>query len=169
MTSVSRARSGLTVAALLTLGMAAVVGGALCFEYLGGYIPCELCLLERKPYYIGAAIGMLTVLMAALGLPAKVIRNLVLLLGVIMLISAGIGIYHAGVEWHFWEGPSACTATTGAGFTGTGDILAQLNSFKGPSCDQAALRIFGVSLAGWNVVASLILAGFAFKSFRSIK
>ncbi|HBF32145.1 disulfide bond formation protein B [Rhizobium sp.] len=161
-------RSGLATAALLVLGMATVIGSALAFEYIGGYIPCELCLLQRKPYYIGLVIGVITLITIALRLPTRVTKSLILLLGVIMIVSTGLGVYHAGVEWHFWEGPSACSATSGAGFTGTGDILGQLNSFKGPSCTEAALRIFGVSLAGWNVVTSLILAGIAFLGAKRI-
>lgn len=168
MTLASSFRSGLPTAALLLVGMATVIGSALAFEYIGGYIPCELCLLQRKPYYIGLVIGVITLITIALRLPARVTKSLILLLGVIMIVSTGLGIYHAGVEWHFWEGPSACSATAGAGFTGTGDILGQLNSFKGPSCTEAALRIFGVSLAGWNVVTSLILAAIAFLGAKRI-
>jgi disulfide bond formation protein DsbB len=161
-------RSGLPTAALLVLGMATVIGSALAFEYIGGYIPCELCLLQRKPYYIGLVIGAITLISIALRLPPRITKSLILLLGVIMIVSTGLGVYHAGVEWHFWEGPSACSATSGAGFTGTGDILGQLNSFKGPSCTEAALRIFGVSLAGWNVATSLILAAIAFLGAKRI-
>jgi disulfide bond formation protein DsbB len=169
MTTILSPRPALTTASLLVLGMAAVIGSALAFEYIGGYIPCELCLLQRKPYYIGLVIGVITLIAVAMRLPARVTKSLILLLGVIMLISTGLGIYHAGVEWHFWEGPSACSATSGAGFNGTGDILTQLNSFKGPSCTEAALRIFGISLAGWNVVTSLILASIAFLGAKRIK
>lgn len=168
MTTALSTRSALTTASLLVLGMATVIGSALAFEYIGGYIPCELCLLQRKPYYIGLVIGVVTLMAIILRLPARVTKSLILLLGVIMIISTGLGIYHAGVEWHFWEGPTACSATSGAGFTGTGDILGQLNSFKGPSCTEAALRIFGVSLAGWNVVTSLILATIAFLGAKRI-
>jgi disulfide bond formation protein DsbB len=169
MTTTLSPRAGLTTASLLVLGMAAVIGSALAFEYIGGYIPCELCLLQRKPYYIGLIIGVIALIAVAMHLPARVTKSLILLLGVIMIVSAGLGVYHAGVEWHFWEGPSACSATSGAGFTGTGDILTQLNSFKGPSCTEAALRIFGVSLAGWNVLTSLILASIAFLGAKRIK
>ncbi|MBB4955711.1 disulfide bond formation protein DsbB [Agrobacterium vitis] len=162
-------RTGQTTVLILFLGIAAVIGSALAFEYIGGYIPCELCLLQRKPYYIGLVIGLIALIACAMHLPARITKSLILLLGVIMLISAGLGVYHAGVEWHFWQGPSACSATSGAGFTGTGDILGQLNSFKGPSCTEAALRIFGISLAGWNVVTSLILAAIAFSGAKRIK
>lgn len=168
MTLASSFRSGLPTAALLLVGMATVVGSALAFEYIGGYIPCELCLLQRKPYYIGLVISAITLLTIVMHLPARVTKSLILLLGLLMIVSTGLGVYHAGVEWHFWEGPSACSATSGAGFTGTGDILGQLNSFKGPSCTEAALRIFGISLAGWNVVTSLILAAIAFLGAKRI-
>ncbi|MDQ0456528.1 disulfide bond formation protein B [Rhizobium paknamense] len=166
MSTPSLSRPVLPLAAM-TLGMAVVVGSALAFEYLGGYIPCELCLLERKPFYIGAAIGLVA-LLAAPKLPPKVLKLVLMLLGLIMLVSMGLGVYHAGVEWKFWEGPSACSATAGAGFTGTGNILEQLNTIHGPSCTDAALRVLGISFAGWNAIVSLFLAGFAFFSAKRL-
>jgi disulfide bond formation protein DsbB len=147
---------------LVTLGMAATVGGALAFEHLGGYMPCHLCLLERNPYYYGLPVGILATVAAVAGLPAKVTRILLIVVGIMMLVGAGMGVYHAGVEWGFWAGPSSCTSTPGAATTSAGDLLSSLNAVHGPQCDQAALRVLGLSLAGWNVIASIILATIAF-------
>lgn len=156
-------RSALPFALLLTVGMAATVGGALGFEHIGGYIPCALCLLQRLPYYYGVPVALLATLSAALGGPPWLTRTLLLVAGVMMLVGAGLGVYHAGAEWGFWEGPSTC-ATTAQGVTqNAGDLLGDLDAKKPPSCTEASFRLLGLSFAGWNVIASLILAAIAFK------
>ena len=91
-------------AGLLTLGMAATVGGALAFEHIGGYIPCALCLLQRDPYYYGIPVAVAALLSALFGGPAWLTRLLLAIAGIMMLVGAGMGVYHAGVEWGFWEG-----------------------------------------------------------------
>ena len=150
------------LAAIVTLGMVATVGGALAFEHIGGYIPCALCLLQRDPYYYGIPVGIAAILAAGFHLPGWVVRCLLGLVGVMMLVGAGIGVYHAGVEWSFWEGPASCATSSSSGIaTNAGSLLDDLNAFHGPSCTEASLRVLGLSFAGWNVIASLILAAIA--------
>ena len=149
------------LATVLTVGMAAVVGGALAFEHIGGFIPCALCLQQRTPYYIGIPIGVLAIVASAFRAPAIVTRGLFLVAGGLMLYGAGLGVYHSGVEWGWWEGPAACG---GGGFsTDAGSLLDDLNATRPPSCADAAGRFFGLSFAGWNVIASLGLAAVALK------
>lgn len=156
-------RQQLIFTVLVTLGMAATVGGALGFEHVGGYIPCALCLLQRDPYYYGIPLGLLAILTSVLKLPAWTTRALLALVAVLMLVGAGIGVYHAGAEWHFWEGPSTC-ATTAQGISAdVGDLLGDLDAKHAPSCTEASLRVLGLSFAGWNVIASLILAAIALR------
>ncbi len=155
-------RTGL--ATLLTLGLAGTVLSALAFEHIGGYMPCALCLVQRNPYYIGAPIGLLAVLASHFKAPEWVSRGLLLLLGVIMLVSAGLGVYHAGVEWQFWPGPTECAAPAPA--MGSGNLLEDLNRITPPSCSEASLRVLGLSFAGWNVLTSLALAALAFVAAR---
>lgn len=158
--------STLSFAILLALGMTATVGGALGFEHIGGYIPCALCLLQRLPYYYGIPVAVVAALSAALGGPSWLTRLLLLVVGVMMLVGAGLGVYHAGAEWGFWEGPATC-ATTAQGISqSAGDLLGDLDSKKPPSCTEASLRVLGLSFAGWNVIASLILAAIAFAGVR---
>lgn len=158
------ARPGLLPALLLAGGMTVTVGSALGFEHIGGYIPCALCLLQRQPYYYGIPVAILAALNAALGGPAWITRALLGLVGIMMMVGAGMGVYHSGVEWHFWEGPATC-ATSASGVTqDAGNLLDDLNAIKGPSCTDAALRVLGLSFAGWNVIASLVLAAFAIRS-----
>lgn len=155
-----------TSAVLLALGMAVTVGGALGFEHIGGYIPCALCLLQRDPYYYGIPVAVAAALSAAFGGPSWLTRGLLGLAGVMMLVGAGMGVYHAGVEWGFWEGPSTCATTAQAVTQNAGDLLADLDSKHGPSCTEASFRFLGLSFAGWNVVTSLVLAAIAFAGVK---
>ena len=149
-------------AAALTLGMVATVGGALGFQHIGGYIPCALCLLQRDPYYYGIPVGIAAVLATSFRLPTWTVRSLLVVVGLLMLVGAGMGVYHSGVEWGFWEGPATCATSVTGTATNAGSLLDDLNAFHGPSCTEASLRVLGLSFAGWNVIASLILAAIAF-------
>lgn len=164
-----RLSSPVATAGLLVLGMVATVGGALGFEHIGGYIPCALCLLQRDPYYYGIPVALAAFLSAIFGGPVWLTRLLLAVAGIMMLVGAGMGVYHSGVEWGFWEGPATC-ATSAQGVTqNAGDLLADLNAKHGPSCTEASFRFLGLSFAGWNVIASLILAAVAFTGVRSAK
>jgi disulfide bond formation protein DsbB len=160
------ARPGFGFSLLLAIGMAVTVGSALGFQYIGGYIPCALCLLQRQPYYYGIPVAILAALSAAFGLPSWITRGLLAIAGILMLVGAGMGVYHSGVEWQFWPGPTTCSTTASSMTQNAGDLLGELNSIKGPSCTDAALRVLGLSFAGWNVIASLILAAIAFVGLR---
>lgn len=152
-------RIHLGIAIFLALGMAATVGGALAFQHIGGYIPCKLCLGQRLPYYIGIPVMLLAVLSAAIRLPSVVTRGLLLVGGLLMAWGVYLGVFHAGVEWAWWPGPTDCGAVPGGqADTGGKGVLDALDQFVPPSCDTAALRILGLSLAGWNAIASFVLA-----------
>ncbi|MDO6964819.1 disulfide bond formation protein B [Rhizobium alvei] len=153
-------------ALLLTAGLAVVVLSALGFEHIGGYVPCALCLLQRWPYYIGVPIGLAAALAAGLDAPPVVVRGLIGLIAIIMVVSAGLGVYHSGVEWGFWEGPVTCSTSVNAIAKDTGGLLDDLSSQHGPSCTEASLRVLGLSFAGWNVLTSLALAAYAFVTAR---
>lgn len=144
------------LALLLILAVAvATIGGAWAFEF-AGYMPCELCLKQRWAYY--AAIPLTLVLLV---MPAAIARTGLWLLAFLWLGSMTFGVYHAGVEWKWWAGPSTC----GAG----GALTGGLPDLSRPVilCDEAALRILGLSLAGWNAVISLGLAFLAVLGARS--
>ncbi|KRB62679.1 hypothetical protein ASE04_00425 [Rhizobium sp. Root708] len=164
--SFSLTRPAFLYSVLLALGMAVVVGSALGFQYIGGYIPCALCLMQRQPYYYGIPIVLIGALCSAFGLPNWIGRTFLLAGGLLMIVGAGMGVYHSGVEWHFWPGPATCSTTAGSMTQNAGDLLTELNTIKGPSCTDAALRVLGLSFAGWNVIASLVLAAVAFFGVR---
>ena len=97
--------------AVVGFGMAAVVGSALAFEHIGGYVPCALCLEQRTPYYIGIPFVLFGLAASLLSWPGFIARGM-LLIGLLCLIATAVlGIYHSGVEWQFWEGPAGCSAS----------------------------------------------------------
>lgn len=150
------------VAGFLALSMAGVVGTALAFQYIGGYLPCKLCLEERIPYYIGVPLMLLTAILAAIGKSEKLTRILLFIGGLLMAYGLVLSVYHSGVEWKFWTGPSDCATGAVSITTNAGNLLSDLNAVKPAACDTAAGRFLGISFAGWNGVASLILALIAF-------
>jgi disulfide bond formation protein DsbB len=139
----------------------AILGTALLSQYVGGLTPCELCLLERWPYYIAAALSLAALLIGRPGVTVGVTA----LCGLVFLVSAGLAAYHVGVEQHWIAGPSACTGG-GGGAHSIADLKAQLLAMQPVRCDEVQWSLFGVSMAGWNLVASLLLAGFCLQSLR---
>jgi disulfide bond formation protein DsbB len=162
----SASHSRTLTALFLAVAMAAVVGSALGFEHIGGYIPCALCLEQRIPYYIGAPLMLVAAILSKAGGPSWAVRGLLAIGGLLMLYGLALGIYHSGVEWHWWEGPASCATSADAVTTDAGSLLGDLSSKKPPSCDAAALRVLGLSFAGWNVLASAALAAIAFRGAR---
>ena len=150
----SQARRALIIAAASVAILAAVwtIQGL-------GYEPCELCLSQRYAFYLAVPLAALTAFLAersAHGLA----RAGFALLSLAFLANAVLAAYHVGVEYHWWPGPTACTG----GLTGpvdVNDLTKALESVKVVQCDVVQLRIAGLSLAGWNVVASAALAVYA--------
>jgi disulfide bond formation protein DsbB len=136
----------------------AAIGGALVSEHVFGLVPCKLCLMQRQPYYLGIPLAILVVLAPARGPWRRIGLGLLALL---FLVSVGLGIYHSGVEWGWFLGPSDCGGGSGANPGAVGDFLNSLNNVRVISCTEAAFRFLGLSLAGWNAVASLLIAALA--------
>ena len=137
----------------------AVILGAWGFQF-AGYEPCELCLKQRWAYY--AVVPLSAALAFFAGNNPKLLRQGLIVLGLIMLASCIFGIYHSGVEWKFWAGPTTCTGGGDAAFT---SVLPDLSK-PAVMCDQAAIRIFGLSLAGYNALISAAVSLFAFAKAR---
>jgi disulfide bond formation protein DsbB len=136
---------------------AATIAGAWLFQ-LAGFAPCELCLKERWPYYGGVPLAVIVIIVAWRG-PRTLMRPGLLLLALVFAGSAIFGVYHAGVEWHFWQGPTSCTGALNA--TSFDAFQQQLQNAKIVQCDAVAIRILGLSLAGWNAVISAAICALA--------
>ena len=151
--------------AAILAAAAATVAGALVFEHRFGLAPCKLCLWQRDPYYVTIPLAA-----AALLLPSRALawrRAALLLLALVFTGSAGLGAYHAGVEWGWWLGPTDCGgAGVSAPAGGMDDFLRSLERTRVVSCTEAAWRFLGLSLAGWNALISLVLAGLALAAAR---
>jgi disulfide bond formation protein DsbB len=123
-----------------------------------GYAPCELCLTQRYAFYAAVPLALGTALLAGRSVHSLA-RVGFALLAIVFVASAVLAAYHAGVEYHWWQGPTACTG--GPGSLDVNDLLKSLDSVKVVRCDEVQLRIARLSLAGWNVVASAVLAIYA--------
>src|ERR1700736_1312790 len=146
--------------ALLLLASVAIVGGALLSQYIGGLQPCELCLYQRWPYY--AAI--VATVVALLSGDDRAMRAVIMLCALLFAASTALAFYHVGVEQHWFAGPSACTGSISGAQT-IEELKRQLLARQPVNCDEAAWRLFGVSLAGWNLLASLTIFAFCVAGF----
>jgi disulfide bond formation protein DsbB len=124
----------------------ALLGGALVSQYIGGLYPCELCWFQRYPHIVALVLAVLAFLVPGRGTQ----RLFVALAGVAVLVSGAIGVFHAGVEYHWWQGFTECTSTM------TGPVTLE-SIMKAPivRCDVAQWTLGGVSLAGFNAVFSI--------------
>ena len=138
-------RTARWIALLLPL---ALVGGAHTSE-LFGLVPCEMCWYQRYPHYAAILIALLSFLVPG----RQPQRALVLLAGIAIAISGGIGVFHAGVEYHWWQGITACTAQA----HGSNPMEMLTEALRRPliRCDVAQWTLFGISLAGFNAIISL--------------
>ncbi len=129
---------------------AALLGGAMGTQYLGGLVPCEMCYWQRWPH--GAAILLAGLALAA---PASSERSraLTLLAAAAIAVSGAIGVYHAGVELGIFEGFTTCASSASAATTA--DLLNAIRKAPLVRCDQVQFAFLGVSMAGWNAILSL--------------
>ncbi|PCH93181.1 MAG: disulfide bond formation protein B [Rhodobacteraceae bacterium] len=134
---------------MATLGSIIVLGSAYAFQHLGGMAPCKMCLWQRWPHGVAIIIGIVAIItdkkqLAWLGMLAA-------------LTTAALGLYHAGVELTWWQGPTTCTSGSIAGLS-TDQLLDQIMNAPVVRCDEIAWSLWGISMAGWNAIASFALA-----------
>jgi disulfide bond formation protein DsbB len=164
-TAISRAMSSLstdpqlslrTASLFVTLAAAGLLATVFVMEYGFGVAPCSLCLLQRWPHGAVIPLGIVAFLPV---ISDNGRRVLLLLCAVAFATTAGIGIYHVGVEEGIFAGPSACSG----GITGNSieELRRKLMAAPVIRCNEVAWSLFGISLAGYNVLASTVLAGFS--------
>ena len=154
------ANPALMAALLITAIAAATLAGAWFFQLVLDIRPCPLCLEQRYAYYLAIPLGALVALAAARDAPRGVLLAGLALLAAAALGNAWLGAYHAGVEWHFWQGPTDCTGEIG-NLGSAGNLLQRLDTVKVIRCDEVQWRFLGLSLAGYNVLISLLMAAIA--------
>ena len=124
-----------------------------------GYAPCPLCLQERYAYYF-AVSATVAAFFAARAESFTLTRILLALVALGFLINAGVGVYHAGIEWKWWEGPASCSGGVTVEW-GESGVASAIERAAVVSCSEASWRMAGLSFAGWNAVVSALLAGIA--------
>lgn len=134
---------------LLAIASVAVLASVFAFQYLGGAAPCQMCIWQRYPYALLIVLGLLGWFWQP---------RLILGLGtLVLLVGAGIASYHYGVEQGWFALPDGCAA---GGDATSVEELRRMLSEAPPACDQVQFNVFGWSLAAWNVLTSVVLAGF---------
>ncbi len=149
--------TGLQKTALLAAaGSAGMLGGAFAFQYIGDMAPCKMCIWQRWPHGIAIALGIVIYFYSS--------RIVALLGGLTVLTGAGIAFFHAGVEQKWWEGPSSCT---GSGLSMGDNLLDMSAAVNIVRCDEIPWEMFGISMAGWNGIISVVLAVIWFRAYAS--
>ena len=154
----------LMAALAITLVALATLAGAWFFELVLDIRPCPLCLEQRYAYYLAVLLGALTAFAALRHAQRQLLMAGFAILLVASLANAWLGGYHAGVEWKFWPGPTDCSGPL-VDFGKTGNLLEQLDKVKVIRCDEVQWRFLGLSLAGYNVLISLLMAVVALWGF----
>ena len=150
MTSASPARLmafGIFAASAVALGTAFIA------QYIFGLEPCELCLIQRVPYAVTALLGLFGLVLPAEG---AAVVHLVRAAGILFLVGAVVALHHVGVEQHWWAAVTACSGGVPSGLT-LDQLDTALDTKAAASCDWPAWTLFGVSMAGYNAVASFSL------------
>lgn len=147
------------IAAAAAAGSALLLCGAFAFQALG-YPPCKMCLWQRWPHVMAVAFGF--------GYIWYRQRLFLWGGGIATLTTSGIGLYHAGVEKSWWEGPSSCTSG-GIGGLSVDELLDKILAAPVVRCDEIAWQLAGISMAGWNAILSLALAALWFGAAVSRK
>jgi disulfide bond formation protein DsbB len=136
-------------------------GGALAFalisQHVFGLLPCELCYMQRTPYALTLVFGTLCAMSAV---PLREKRIVIAHCAALFVLSIGFAGYHVGVEELWWAGPTSCSG--GGGALSLDGLATALTQSARPSCEEAAFRFLGISMAGYNFAASVFLAGFSF-------
>ena len=133
----------------------AMLAGAHLFEKVGGLVPCVLCLDQREAHW--TALGLSIAGLAALRLfKSKLAATAAVgAVALVYAVSAGLAFYHTGVEYGYWPGPAICSGGGGLGDIDINNLGQSLTEkTDATSCEDVQWRVLGVSMAGYNLLAS---------------
>lgn len=145
-----------TALVLIALASALALGVAFISQHVFDLPPCDLCIYQRFPYVIAIALCLVTLMPAARPFAAWAL----ILSALFLSINSGIAAYHVGVEQHWWIGTEGCTGPGGTPQT-LDALRAKISATPVIRCDDIAFSLFGISMAGYNVLFSLALAIYA--------
>jgi disulfide bond formation protein DsbB len=139
---------------LAVLGSGALLAGALYFQYVVGLAPCEMCHWQRWPHIAAIVAGLAA--LAAFARPRLALVFALIAIAALAVTSA-LGVFHAGVEQHWWQGPQTCSGSIPRGLS-PDQLKKFLFGTKMVRCDEIAWSLWGISMAGWNALLSAALA-----------
>ena len=155
--SLSGSNPAFSAAVAVAVIAVATIAGAWFFQLVLDIRPCPLCLEQRYAYYLSIPLAVLVAIAAGRGAPRGVLVAGLTILVLAALANAVLAGYHAGVEWKFWQGPTDCSGPI-VDFGKAGSLLQQLDTVKVIRCDDVQWRFLGLSLAGYNVLISLLMS-----------
>jgi disulfide bond formation protein DsbB len=158
--ALTRSRPAVTAAILVAAGGAATILGAYYFQYVMGLRPCPLCLDQRIAFYVSIPLALAVAILASRNSPRGLVTAGLSGIALAMLLNSVLALFHAGVEWKWWPGPQECSGPL-TDLSSGGDLLSSLTNLTIIRCDEAAWRFLGLSLAGYDVLVSLVLAAIA--------
>ncbi|RCL02751.1 MAG: Disulfide bond formation protein B [Candidatus Tokpelaia sp. JSC188] len=150
------------LAIFLFIAMSGTVLSALGFQYIIGLMPCKLCLMERTPYYIGALLMIVTIILFTIRILDIYIRRLFIATFLLMFYDFALSVYHVGMEWMLWLGPRDCILSDDLSMLKTvSNLLDNLNTMHPNLCSKAVGYFLGLSMAGWNSIAAFSYSAIA--------
>ncbi|MEI6986360.1 MAG: disulfide bond formation protein B [Rhodospirillaceae bacterium] len=158
-TLIDRASSGWRAPALLTLGGVGAIAAAFFMQFVVGVQPCILCLYQRIPYVVVALLGLTALVF---GRHRRLRVALLGLMATVLLVGCGIAVFHVGVQNHWWNATVGCGVPPPAATVD--ELRARMMAAPIARCDEVAWSLFGISLPGYNILLSLIIAAFALRS-----
>jgi len=137
---------------LIAAAAAAVLAAVHILE-AHGWTPCQLCLEQRIPYWVGASVALTAAIAAVPRFNLMFVSSLLMALAAAsFLVGIGLAIQHMGVEQHWWR--STCS---GGGTKSIADMLASIGKKPIVACDEKRPFLFGLTLTNYNLIVSAIL------------
>lgn len=133
---------------VILLGAIFALGFALYAQYINGYHPCELCMLQRYVYGAVILFSLIAVFRPKTAKPCKKLKPLISL---ILLVEVAVAVFHVGIEQKWWEGFSTCSSGLAAGQS-IEDIRAQVMAAPAARCDEPTWFFLKLSMASWNAL-----------------
>ena len=139
----------LLIKLILLISIIALIS-ALFIEYILGHQPCNLCILERIPYFLAIIVILLNYKFIEFE------KFFILFLTIIFLFGTVLSLYHLGIEQGFIQESLVCDLKSGSNLLSKEEILKQLQE-KNVSCKDVTFKIFGLSLTSYNILISLLI------------
>lgn len=141
-------------ALFVILASALVIGGALVFQYGFGLYPCALCFAQRWPYYFATGLAVLALSLTRDANARSAIVGILVVIALVFVGGAVLSTYHVGIEQQWWTGTNACGGGLRAQGLSLDELRTRLLDQPIVRCDRPAWKLFGISLAGFNIALS---------------